>query len=155
MTDNTERDALARAIQRDVWDAEKRTPEFGPQKVADRALAWMRENGYEKREPDAHREAVMYADDIPEGTDYLPGTTTPIPEDYERHYCEEDGEDWPCAAVREREPVVVDDAIRILTETLDKTEVRPEHLYEAVHRLVAGITDALAALTPDGQEAGR
>lgn len=47
-----------------------------------------------------HYEGVMYADDIPEGTDYLPGTTDPIPDDYERHYCEEDGEDWPCATVR-------------------------------------------------------
>ena len=47
-----------------------------------------------------HVEGVMYADDIPEGTDYLPGTTDPIPDDYERHFCQEDGEDWPCSTAR-------------------------------------------------------
>lgn len=40
-----------------------------------------------------HFEAVAYADDIAEGGD------VEIPEDYERHYCEEDGEDWPCRTV--------------------------------------------------------
>jgi len=39
-----------------------------------------------------HREGVAYADDIAEGTD--------VPEDYERHYCDWDGEDWPCSMVR-------------------------------------------------------
>lgn len=40
-----------------------------------------------------HFEEIAYADDIPEGQDWE------VPEDYERHYCNEDGEDWPCRAV--------------------------------------------------------
>ena len=24
----------------------------------------------------------------------------PVPDDYERHYCTDDGEDWPCGAAR-------------------------------------------------------
>jgi hypothetical protein len=42
---------------------------------------------------DAHYEDVAYADDIAEGSDDL------IPKDYERHYCAEDGKDWPCPDV--------------------------------------------------------
>lgn len=52
--------------------------------------------GYLPEKPNArdqHVEAVAFADDIAEGGD-------PVPEDYERHYCEEDGQDWPCAVVR-------------------------------------------------------
>ena len=41
---------------------------------------------------EAHVECVMYADDVAEGVD--------VPDDYERHYCETDGEDWPCAHAR-------------------------------------------------------
>lgn len=41
-----------------------------------------------------HYEEIAYADDIPEGQD------EEVPEDYERHYCNEDGEDWPCATIR-------------------------------------------------------
>lgn len=40
-----------------------------------------------------HYEGIAYADDIPEGGD------EEVPEDYERHYCNEDGEDWPCATI--------------------------------------------------------
>lgn len=43
---------------------------------------------------DDHYEEIAYADDIAEGSEDL------IPDDYERHYCAEDGEDWPCATVR-------------------------------------------------------
>lgn len=39
-----------------------------------------------------HVEAVAYADDIDEGKD--------VPDNYERHYCEADGEEWPCAYAR-------------------------------------------------------
>ena len=41
-----------------------------------------------------HYESVAYADDVAEGGD------DPVPDDYERHYCNEDGETWPCATVR-------------------------------------------------------
>lgn len=41
---------------------------------------------------EAHVECVMYADDVADGVD--------VPDDYERHYCETDGEDWPCAHAR-------------------------------------------------------
>lgn len=41
----------------------------------------------------AHVEGVAYADDIAEGGDL-------VPDDYERHYCEEDGDDWPCPTIR-------------------------------------------------------
>nr|DAQ47237.1 MAG TPA: RyR domain [Caudoviricetes sp.] len=58
-------------------------------------------SGFVAAETEGHVEGVMYADDIPEGTDYLPGTTEPIPDDYERHYCEQDGEEWPCWTVRQ------------------------------------------------------
>ena len=40
-----------------------------------------------------HERAVAYADDVAEGG-------APVPDDYERHYCTEDGEDWPCGAAR-------------------------------------------------------
>lgn len=39
-----------------------------------------------------HHEGVAYADDIDEASD--------VPDDYERHFCHEDGEDWPCATIR-------------------------------------------------------
>lgn len=39
----------------------------------------------------AHTEAIAHADDY-----YGPDE---LPEDYERHYCEEDGLDWPCRTV--------------------------------------------------------
>lgn len=38
-----------------------------------------------------------------------------------------------------------DEVLAILKRALE-TEVRPDHLYEAVHKLVAGITDAVVAL---------
>lgn len=38
-----------------------------------------------------HSHEVAYADDTYSDTD--------LPEGYERHYCNEDGEDWPCAFV--------------------------------------------------------
>lgn len=41
---------------------------------------------------DLHHEGVAYADDMDEADD--------VPEDYERHFCHEDGETWPCATVR-------------------------------------------------------
>ena len=40
-----------------------------------------------------HERAVAYADDVAEGG-------APVPDDYERHYCTDDGEDWPCGAAR-------------------------------------------------------
>ncbi|YCK81372.1 hypothetical protein M1D89_20230 [Arthrobacter sp. D3-18] len=40
-----------------------------------------------------HYECIAYADDIAEGQDWE------VPEDYRRHYCAEDGEDWPCQTV--------------------------------------------------------
>lgn len=40
-----------------------------------------------------HYEGIAYEDDIAEGSEDL------FPEDYERHFCHEDGEDWPCATV--------------------------------------------------------
>jgi hypothetical protein len=39
-----------------------------------------------------HHEDVAYADDMDEASD--------VPDDYERHFCHEDGEDWPCATIR-------------------------------------------------------
>lgn len=44
-------------------------------------------------DPAGHIEEVAYADDIAEGGEE-------VPEDYERHYCDMDGEDWPCAFTR-------------------------------------------------------
>ena len=44
-----------------------------------------------------HYECIAYADDVPEGGDES------VPEDYERHYCDYDGETWPCAAYRSAE----------------------------------------------------
>lgn len=40
-----------------------------------------------------HYEGIAYADDVPEGND------EPVPEDYRRHYCHQDGETWPCEVV--------------------------------------------------------
>jgi hypothetical protein len=40
-----------------------------------------------------HYEGIAYADDVPEGGN------EPVPEDYERHYCHQDGETWPCPTV--------------------------------------------------------
>jgi hypothetical protein len=51
-------------------------------------------NTHKNNDEEAHYEEVAYADDIAEGSEDL------IPEDYERHYCAEDGEDWPCTTVR-------------------------------------------------------
>lgn len=79
------------AIER--WGDEYPTPQ-----VATYVSAAVRDAGFRRPEKpssplSAHVEGIQYADDIAEGGD-------PVPEDYERHYCEEDGEDWPCAAVR-------------------------------------------------------
>lgn len=39
-----------------------------------------------------HVEGVAYADDLDEAAD--------VPDDHERHFCHEDGEDWPCSLRR-------------------------------------------------------
>lgn len=44
--------------------------------------------------PAEHYECIAYADDVAEGND------EPVPEDYERRYCDYDGETWPCETVR-------------------------------------------------------
>jgi hypothetical protein len=40
-----------------------------------------------------HYEGIAYADDVAEGSDET------IPDDYEHHFCQEDGEDWPCTTM--------------------------------------------------------
>jgi hypothetical protein len=67
----------------------------------------------------AHVEGVAYADDIAEGGD-------PVPDDYERHYCEEDGEDWPCTAVRQASE-------RVPGEPFTLEEIAREHERLAEH----------------------
>ncbi|KQR02498.1 hypothetical protein ASF72_10720 [Arthrobacter sp. Leaf141] len=49
----------------------------------------------------AHYKDIAYADDIAEGGD------EEVPEDYERHCCNEDGEDWPCQAIKDAAPADV------------------------------------------------
>ena len=46
------------------------------------------------RVEEVHFEGIAYADDVAEGCD------EPVPDDYEHHFCQEDGEDWPCATTR-------------------------------------------------------
>lgn len=57
---------------------------------------------------EAHYEGVEYGDDIPEGE------MEAVPEDYERHYCHEDGEDWPCAAFIAAAPSIVAQLVAVV-----------------------------------------
>jgi hypothetical protein len=65
----------------------------------DALLALVREQAAAlERVKEVHFEGVAYADDIPEGGD------EEVPEDFERHFCQEDGEDWPCTTASALEP---------------------------------------------------
>ncbi len=169
MTDHTEREAaadLARTLNAaDVdYSAREHRADAGDGDmepgdwftfIARAALAWMRENGYEKREPVTPREK-------PEG--WARGD---IPQDHSKSSAFAHGyrDGWDAA----REPVVVDDAMvdrfnrayREHTQTIDeKRSAEYLILWRCVcgnpltphHRIRAALT---AALTPDGQETER
>ena len=66
-----------------------------------------------------HERAVAYADDVAEGG-------APVPDDYERHYCTDDGEDWPCGAARAaRVPEAAVEAERTAARLHSTTEPPP------------------------------
>ena len=71
-----------------------------------------------------HERAVAYADDVAEGGD-------PVPDDYERHYCTDDGEDWPCGAARAaRVPEAAVEAARTAARSHSTTEPPPHEKCE-------------------------
>ena len=92
-----------------------------------------------------HERAVAYADDVAEGG-------APVPDDYERHYCTDDGEDWPCGAARAAR--VPETAVEAGAEVLyarfspnrvaEYEDVDPAQWREAFH---AALTAALPLLT--------
>ncbi|GAA4774463.1 hypothetical protein [Microbacterium gilvum] len=76
-----------------------------------------------------HVEGIAYADDVAEGYE------GPVPDDYTRHYCEADGEDWPCAYARhnekvrqdEREKTLRDESMHLRERISDCEAARNEH----------------------------
>lgn len=82
-----------------------------------------------------HVEGIQYADDIAEGGD-------PVPEDYERHYCEEDGEDWPCAAIRRAQGEPSDAALRLAERAwMAAYRQEPRERLRAALRAAASVTE--------------
>ena len=79
-----------------------------------------------------HERAVAYADDVAEGG-------APVPDDYERHYCTEDGEDWPCGAARAAPQTPTD---RRSTTVNTETDQAAARVSEAqVHQIADALWD--------------
>jgi len=150
MTNNTERDALADVL---MSDAVMRAPGMGRDYAlveADVVLAWMRENGYEKRE------AVVGScwDRSPEIRGPA-GACGP-----ERMLCElpaghagahrSGTSEW---MVHRPEPVVVDDAMVLRFLNAQNPRAATNYIGDWGAETVDATRAALtAALTPDGQE---
>lgn len=65
----------------------------------------------------AHYQGFEYGDDIAEGGD------EEVPEDYERHFCHEDGEDWPCPAFIAAAPSIVTQLLAVVDDVLAISDI--------------------------------